>query len=150
MLQKRIPPPLVTLICAGGAYLSNTALPASHGLKLRGIVTVGFVVLGLGLLLPSLISFVRARTTVSPLSPERTTTLVTTGMFRISRNPMYLGMACLLIAFIFWLGNFFQLLWLIAFCAYLNTFQIKPEEASLNIKFGSSYQAYCSRVRRWL
>jgi protein-S-isoprenylcysteine O-methyltransferase Ste14 len=150
MLQKKIPPPLVTLICVGGVYLSNAFLPASHGPNLRGIVTIGFIVLGLGLLLPSLISFVRARTTVSPLNPERATTLVTTGIFRLSRNPMYLGMACLLVAFTFWLGNFFQLIWLVIFCLYINVFQIKPEEAALTKKFGSSYQAYCSRVRRWV
>ena len=98
----------------------------------------------------SVFAFLRARTTVTPLKPEKASTLVVSGLYRVSRNPMYLGMLILLIGWTLWLGNPASLLLLPVFVIYVTVFQIKPEEAALSEKFGSDFDAYRRRVRRWL
>ena len=110
------------------------------------------VVMGVGVLIEavSVLAFLRARTTVTPLKPEKASTLVVGGLYRASRNPMYLGMLILLIGWALWLGNPASLLLLPMFVIYLTVFQIKPEEAALAEKFGADYDAYCRRVRRWI
>jgi protein-S-isoprenylcysteine O-methyltransferase Ste14 len=76
--------------------------------------------------------------------------MVTSGVYRHTRNPMYLGMLCLLGAWAAWLGNAAALLGLPAFVAYMNRFQIAPEERALAQRFGAAFDAYAARVRRWL
>lgn len=109
-------------------------------------------VMGSGVLIEavSVLAFLRARTTVTPLKPEKASTLVVGGLYRVSRNPMYLGMLILLIGWSLWLGNPASLLLLPVFVIYLTVFQIKPEESALSEKFGADYDAYRRRVRRWL
>ena len=109
-------------------------------------------VMGVGVLIEavSALAFLRARTTVTPLKPEKASTLVVGGLYRVSRNPMYLGMLILLIGWALWLGNPVSLLLLPVFVIYLTVFQIKPEETALSEKFRSDYDAYRRRVRRWL
>ena len=102
------------------------------------------------------ISFIAARhfrhhhTTLLPMRPHEATTLVNTGLFRHSRNPMYLGMAIILSATSIWLGDLASLIYVAAFIIYLTRFQVIPEERSLLKIFGADYQAYCQRVRRWI
>lgn len=109
-------------------------------------------VMGAGFLIEavSVLAFLRVRTTVTPLKPEKASTLVVSGFYRVSRNPMYLGMLFLLIGWALWLGNSAVLIMLPLFVVYLTIFQIKPEEAALSEKFGADFQAYCRRVRRWI
>ncbi|MCR9223996.1 MAG: isoprenylcysteine carboxylmethyltransferase family protein [Hyphomonas sp.] len=99
------------------------------------------VVMGVGTLIEavSVFAFLRARTTVTPLKPEKASTLVVGGLYRVSRNPMYLGMLILLIGWALWLGNPASLLLLPVFVIYLTEFQIKPEEAALSEKLGPDY-----------
>jgi len=94
--------------------------------------------------------FYRARTTVNPLKPENSKALVTTGMYRYTRNPMYLGMLLLLIGWVAWIGNPLGLIMLFVFVWYLTQFQIKPEEQILAELFGDPYIEYMRQVRRWL
>lgn len=96
------------------------------------------------------VAFLRARTTVNPLRPDKASTLVTGGIFRRTRNPMYLGMAMLLVGWAVYLANPLTLLGIPAFVAYLNRFQIAPEERALEQRFGADYRGYRARVRRWL
>jgi protein-S-isoprenylcysteine O-methyltransferase Ste14 len=95
-------------------------------------------------------AFRRARTTVNPLTPDATTALVESGIYRLTRNPMYLGFLLLLLAEIVWLANPVALLAAPAFVLYLNRFQIGPEERALRNRFGAKFQSYSHRVRRWL
>ena len=94
--------------------------------------------------------FRRAHTTVDPLHPDKASRLVTGGIYRVSRNPMYLGMACLLTAWTIWLGALWPWLGPVAFVLYITRFQIRPEERMLTTLFGEAYTAYTQRVRRWV
>jgi protein-S-isoprenylcysteine O-methyltransferase Ste14 len=98
----------------------------------------------------AVISFKLFKTTIHPSDPTKTTTLVTHGIYRYSRNPMYVSLVLLLLSWSCFLGSWFGPLAMIAFVAYIETFQIKPEEQCLNIKFGNEYEEYCRKVRRWV
>lgn len=101
-------------------------------------------------LLPAVASFMRHKTTVNPQAPSQTTTLVTTGVYGITRNPMYVGMLLILIAFVLWLGAPSALVIVVAFFLSIDRFQIRAEEQVLGQKFGNTYQDYMARVPRWL
>lgn len=109
------------------------------------LAVAGGVVAGLGV-----VSFRRAQTTVNPLTPQAASSLVTTGIYRVSRNPMYLGMLLLLAAFAVFLANAAALIILPVFILYMNRFQITPEERALSSMFGPDFTAYTERVRRWM
>jgi protein-S-isoprenylcysteine O-methyltransferase Ste14 len=95
-------------------------------------------------------AFRHARTTVNPLRPERASALVTTGIYRRTRNPMYVALAIALLAWALWLANPLALLGVIGFVAWTNRYQIAPEERALQTLFGAEFERYCSEVRRWL
>ncbi len=116
------------------------------------LVPAAGVLLAAGLLLIGVaaISFVRARTTINPLRPSHASSLITTGLFGLSRNPIYLGDLLILAAYAVWLGQAINVVFLALFVCYINRFQIQPEEHALAHRFGERYADYCSRVRRWL
>lgn len=97
----------------------------------------------------SLFQFFRSRTTVDPTNPSRASKLVSSGIYQYSRNPMYLGLLLLLLVWGLWLGNAFNILLAAGFVAYMNKFQIIPEEDALLKLFGKEYTQYCTLVRRW-
>ena len=151
-LEHRIPPPVVGAITAvlmwwGAANLPG---PAEPDPQLRLAVVALLVVAGLSFDLAGLLSFRASRTTINPLRPERASSLVTSGVYRITRNPMYVGMACLLLAWAVYLVRWPVFLGPLAYMLYLNRFQIGPEERVLLGLFGDEYRAYTQRVRRWL
>ena len=113
---------------------------------------LSMVIIGTGLLieLVAIWAFVQAKTTVNPIQPDRATELVTGGLYSISRNPMYLGLAILLTGWMLWLGDLANLLVLAGFIALITVLQIKPEESVLQQKFGADYDAYRQKVRRWI
>ena len=106
--------------------------------------------IGVVLDLVALAHFLRAKTTVNPLRPDAASALVIAGVFRFTRNPMYLGMAILLAAWAIYLANIAALAVLPLFVLYMNRFQIAPEERALEARFGAEYSRYRARVRRWL
>lgn len=122
-LENKVPPPLVALPLIGAGLL--------------------FVLAG-G------ISFRRARTTVNPLKPEAASALVTSGIYRYTRNPMYVGFALWLLAWGLYLASPLVLLGVLGFVLYMNRLQIAPEERALGRLFGADFAAYRQRVRRWL
>jgi protein-S-isoprenylcysteine O-methyltransferase Ste14 len=95
-------------------------------------------------------SFRRARTTVNPWRPHASSELVMSGIYRRSRNPMYLGLLLALLGWGFYLANVFALLLAMVFVPYMNRFQIVPEERALAQAYGESFREYCREVRRWL
>ncbi|MEP1520900.1 isoprenylcysteine carboxylmethyltransferase family protein [Ascidiaceihabitans sp.] len=101
-------------------------------------------------LLPAVLSFVRHRTTVNPRSPEKATTLVTGGIYSVTRNPIYVGMLIVLMAFVLWLGAISAVLAVVAFFLMIDRFQIKGEEQTLTQIFGKPFEDYAERVPRWL
>lgn len=150
-LEHRVPPPIVALLLAGAMWPLSQLLPridAPPAVRLGLAVLIG--VSGLGISLAGTIAFHRARTTVNPLSPHKASALVTGGIYRVTRNPMYLGMMLGLLCWAVGLGSPAALAGPVAFIAYINRFQIEPEERALRAKFGAAYDAYCARVRRWV
>jgi protein-S-isoprenylcysteine O-methyltransferase Ste14 len=150
-LNNRIPPPLVALILAALMWLASRWLPAaSFPRGAAHAVAIILLVVGATFSILGIRSFRRAGTTANPISIENASSLVTSGIYGITRNPMYVGLTFLLCACAF----FFNCLWTLAgpviFIAYITRFQIIPEERMLSVKFGESYRDYRRRVRRWL
>jgi len=110
----------------------------------------GFIGVGLGLDAASVAAFFRAKTTVNPLHVDRATSLVVTGLYRVSRNPMYLGLITLLIGWALLLGSLAPCLLIVVFERWIVIAQIRPEEAALAARFGNEYANYAGRVHRWV
>ncbi|MCF6457801.1 isoprenylcysteine carboxylmethyltransferase family protein [Pseudoalteromonas sp. MMG024] len=108
------------------------------------------VLLGVAIALAGVISFRKESTTVNPLKPETASSLVTSGIFQYTRNPMYLGMAVAILGFAILLGSWLSLLGVVAFVLFIERFQIKPEEAALIECFGEQFIQYKKHIRRWL
>ncbi len=100
-------------------------------------------------LLPAVLSFIRHKTTVNPQSPELASTLVTDGIYSVTRNPMYVGMLIILIAFALWLGAVGAVLAVVAFFLTIDRFQIRGEEQALMRTFGKPFEDYAACVPRW-
>lgn len=151
-LELRIPPPLVGLIIAAAMWVIASWLPPllSLPVSIRLPTAVFLVLAGVAVALSGVISFRRAQTTVNPLKPETSTSLVSTGIYRITRNPMYLGMLAVLLAWAAYLPSVWALLGPVAFALYITRFQIIPEERALHSLFGAAFLEYTTRVRRWL
>lgn len=151
MLQLKIPPPIYALATALVMWVLSRYLPVAQlindPLNKFGIV---IMILAVFIDFSSLYLFFKKRTTPNPMKPEFTTGLVTKGFYKISRNPMYLGMLTILFGFAFFLGNLTSFLVLPAFYFVITEMQIKPEEYMLEKKFGEEYLDYKSKVRRWL
>ncbi|MGV3553863.1 MAG: methyltransferase family protein [Croceibacterium sp.] len=150
-LEHRLPPPLVAATFALAMWalarwfpLLQVSFPG-QGLSASMILMAGIAVITL-----AIGRFVRASTTVDPLHPEAASALVTAGIFGLTRNPMYLGMALVLSAWALWLGEGLSVLLLAGFVAYVTRFQIVPEERALRASFGRDFADYCGRVRRWI
>ena len=150
-LELRIPPLLLVALCAAAMFGCARLLP-SLDFALPGRLA-GAVVLagaGIGIATAGVATFRRHGTTVNPLTPDATAMLVSGGIYRVSRNPMYLGMLVLLAGWALWLANAAAPLLLPLFVAYLNRVQIAPEERLLLARFGPQFAHYMATVRRWL
>ena len=127
------------------------AFPAlDFALPGRAVVAAVFFIAALVTGLPAVLGFRRAKTTVNPLKPDAASALVVRGVYRWTRNPMYLAMLLLLIAWVCIVSNWAALAMLPLFVAYLNRFQIGPEERALQARFGAEFESYRRKVRRWL
>ena len=151
ILENRIPPPIVALTIAVGMWFL-----APHGPTLplpamtRDVVAAVVAVCGIAVALAASATFRKAQTTVNPLHPERATSLVDGGVFRYTRNPMYVGVLLVLVALATYLASPLCLLGPLLFVGYITRFQILPEERALEALFGDAYRDYKRRVRRWL
>ena len=144
-LDTRLPPPLLMLALAALAWWLDTPTVA---LRIPGTVAVAVAVVGLALNLAPKRLFRRAGTTVNPLRPHASTRLITTGPYRHTRNPMYLGHALMLLGWALYLGNAVAMLAVPLYMSYITRYQIMPEERQLAARF-PHYTAYCRAVPRW-
>ncbi len=146
-LEKRVPPPLLLVALMALAWFAG-----GPGFDFPARVPAGIVLMaaGLGLKIVAALAFRARGTTVSPLAPERSAALVVDGLYRFTRNPMYLGAVTILIGWTLYLGAWPALLAVPVYVLYLNRFQIGPEERALSARFGADYDAYRARVRRWI
>jgi protein-S-isoprenylcysteine O-methyltransferase Ste14 len=150
-LELRVPPPVVTATFALLMWLIAHPLPFLD-VQLPARIPVAAVFLAISLLIgaAALLGFRKAKTTINPMKPDASTALVTGGIYRWTRNPMYLGMLAILIGWACIVSNWAALAMLPLFVAYLNRFQIEPEERALRERFGAEFETYRRRVRRWL
>lgn len=148
-LDLKIPPLAVGAVIAMGMWLASYTLPEFAYPQLR-IVAMGMGIVGAVLTASAMLSFRAAHTTPNPMKPSSASFLVTSGIYRFTRNPMYLGLLLLLVGWALYLANAPALLFLPAFILYMNRFQIKPEERALTDRFGQRYLEYASRVHRWI
>lgn len=146
-MENRIPPPVLTLALASIMWFARSSETGSLS---QGLIALGvFLVAGI-VGFPAIAAFNRAGTTIHPVAIDQASKLVTTGIYGLSRNPMYVSLATLLVAWAIglggawlWLGPVFLVLW-------IDPFQIRPEERAMAARFGEDYLQYKSRVRRWL
>ena len=148
-LELKIPPAAVWFICALIMWGIARLLPFG-ALPHLSIVAIVMALIGIGAGSAGVWSFYKARTTINPLEPSQATHFVSEGIYKLSRNPMYVGLACCLVSWAIWLSYLLPWLGVLLFIAYMTRFQIIPEERVLRQKFGDEYQNYCLKVRRWL
>ena len=150
-LELKVPPPAVALLFGLLMWLASSLVaPVEVPSAFRVGAPLVLVSVGLVFGVAGMISFWRAKTTMNPTKPTATSVLVTSGAFRITRNPMYLSLLLYLLAWAVYLSNWLALLFVPVFVLYINRFQIRPEERALSSLFGQEYAAYKERVRRWL
>ncbi len=142
---------MVMLLLGVFAWAASSQLPwLSFHLSFSSLLAVALVVVGVALNLLPKLAFGRVRTTINPLKPQTSTHLVTSGIFRYTRNPMYLGQSVIVLAWAVYLHNLVALLAVPAFVLYISRFQIRPEERHLGALFGDKFEAFRRRTRRWL
>lgn len=149
-MELKIPPPLVLLICLLAQIELSDWLPIYQFGDVPTWIPVIWIGVGLLVSLMGVVAFHKAKTTINPLKPDQSCEVVTEGIYRYSRNPMYLGMLLGLIGMVFYFGEASTLLGVIFFICYITAFQIKPEEKVLREKFGEVYVCYENQTRRWL
>ena len=150
-LKLKIPPVAQFIAVAFGMWLIAKFTPAlSIDIPARRVFIVLFIGLGGFVAIPAVATFRAVGTTVEPRRPEEASRLVTSGVYRYSRNPMYLGLLCLLIAWALYLSNVPGFAALPLFVVSMNYLQIHLEEQAMEARFGEEYRAYRKSVRRWI
>jgi protein-S-isoprenylcysteine O-methyltransferase Ste14 len=150
-LELKIPPPIVGLSVAGFMWAAAQQLGGFAIVEeIRSTIFYAFLAAGFAFELPAILAFLKNRTTINPLRIANASYLVTSGAYRISRNPMYLGMVLMLMGWAFKLASPWALLGPVTYVAYITRFQILPEERTLQNKFARAYSEYKSKVRRWI
>lgn len=152
-LELLVPPPIWLLLCVAMAYgLAQLSQQWSWLILPLGLVKLQWplVLLAVFIAVASLLGFARNHTTINPHHPERSKHLVIEGLYRYSRNPMYLSLLLLLTAWCLHLQAGLSLLSCVVFVALINRLQILPEEKLLTQQFNEQYLQYCRNVRRWL
>lgn len=149
-MELKLPPAIVFLLFALGMYLLSSLLPFGF-FEFFGRLVLVKIFIGLATVigLVSVIQFLVSKTTVNPTTPDKASSLVTKGLYKFSRNPMYLAMLLVLLAVGLKFGNAFNTLIAAGFVGYMNRFQIVPEERMLLAKFGKQYKEYLAKTRRW-
>ena len=150
-LELKAPPPIVALLIAIAMWFVSRMGPmldAPFVVRTAAFVALG--ILGGATALAGDLEFKRAKTTINPLRPQNTTALVTSGVFRYTRNPMYVGLTLVVLGWAAFLCSPWAIAGPVLFVLYISRFQIEPEEKILSAKFGAAYSDYASRVRRWL
>lgn len=150
-MRLKIPPVIIFFLSLGilfGVYQLTPEFRWDY--PFRTLLSRIFLIGGALIALAAMSAFRLKGTTVDPRRPEEASSLVTSGVYQYSRNPMYLGMALVLIGGVIRIGNPFCVLGVCFFVWYLTQFQIKPEEDALKKVFGEAYENFCTDVRRWV
>ena len=148
-MKTTIPPPIVTLICGLAIYYSRSLFSFEFPIYTNELSLLCLLI-GVLLLFLAARLFRKHQTTVNPLKPEAASDLVTSGVFSLSRNPMYLGMLLILIALSMKFNPMGGILICSLFIGFITKFQIIPEETAMEKLFNNDYKAYRTKTRRWI
>ena len=145
----KIPPPIIVLTLIISIYFSSKKIDL---INIPFQLEISFFILSLGILvfINPVLKFIKSKTTINPIQFEETNRLVTSGIFKYSRNPMYLGMLMIIISTSIFYLNIYSILTPFLFILWINKFQIKREEVFLTKKFGKEYLSYKNKTRRWI
>jgi len=148
-LNTKIPPPIVTATFGLIIYFSKSFTPV-YSFENSNMISVIFLLFGLGIFSAAVQSFKKHKTTINPLSPDKASSLVNSGIFSYSRNPMYLGMLLILLSVSFKFNISGGLFISFLFKIYITRFQIIPEEKAMAKLFGEEFITYKNQTRRWI
>lgn len=149
-LKLKIPPVVVFLFAIILIWLIHEFLPSLPSVNMPSGIAYAVALIGFIFGFDGIIEFHKCSTTVNPHRPDKTSELVCNGVYRLSRNPMYLALLLALIAAGIRWSEPFSLAIIVGFIFYMNHFQIRPEEKVMEKKFGSDYVSYKKKVRRWI
>ncbi len=150
-LALKVPPVAQVIITAAAMYVVSKMVPAlTFSLNGSTALAVALGLMGLSLGIMGVTQFRIAQTTPNPQALEQVSSLVTSGVYQYSRNPMYVGLVLILLGWAFYLSHFLAFVLLPIFILYITRFQIQPEERMMAQKFGKTYQDYLNKVRRWI
>lgn len=150
-MELKIPPVALVLMTAGLMAVCAWGVPSlTWANPDRILAGAGLALVGGIVCLCGVISFRRAKTTVNPMKPDAASSLVVVGIYKVSRNPMYLGFLLILLGLAAYLSNGPALVPVVAFVLYIDRYQIRPEERALDARFGQEYAGYKEKVRRWI
>ena len=148
-MNNKIPPPIVTFICGIAIYFSKSFFNQFFSFN-NNIISLILLILGLVVFILAVKSFNKQKTTINPLEPRQASSLVVSGIFKYSRNPMYLGMLIILLSTSFKFNLFGGIVISLFFYLFITKFQILPEEEAMNELFGDEFIEYSNRTRRWI
>ena len=148
-MSTKIPPPIVTLIFGLIIFFSKSLFPICN-FDNSNYVSLIFLIFGFIILITAVKSFKKHQTTINPLNPDQASTLVNSGIFSFTRNPMYLGMLFILLSISFNFNILGGIIICFLFKIYITRFQIIPEEKAMEKIFGKDFVEYKKKVRRWI
>ena len=150
-LELKIPPPIIAILTAAAMWFTIDFAPSFDLTLSARLIASGLVLCIAGYFgMAGTIAFRRAKTTVNPLKPENSSSLVTSGVYRLTRNPMYVSITLILVAWMIYLSSIALIVGPLLFAFYITRFQIQPEERILQGIFGDAFTAYMQQTRRWL
>ena len=149
-LELKVPPPAVAVLVALAMWELARLAPLAGAPSFRTAVALALAALGAVSSVSGAIAFRKAKTTKNPMNPQAASSLVVGGIYKLTRNPMYLGLSLVLLGWAVFLWSAWALPGPVVFIAYISRFQIAPEERVLAALFGTEYASYKARVRRWL
>ena len=150
-LELKIIPPLQVLVLVVVALLTHRYLPFfHHHVGIEPWTAIALMAIAALMLFTAVFQFYKHKTTINPVKVNDAQTLMTSGVYAYSRNPIYLADLLLIAALVIWLGQWVNLILPVIFIWYCGRFQIAPEEKALRDKFQLSYDQYLERTRRWL
>ncbi|MGF1756003.1 isoprenylcysteine carboxylmethyltransferase family protein [Vibrio makurazakiensis] len=150
-LELKVPPVALFFVLLALSYVVSIAFTVlSIQSPVRFEVLIGSILVSGWIGIAGVVEFKKKKTTVNPVKPENASSVVDSGIFAYTRNPMYLGLFLLLLGVGYYLQNTGSIAVSFLFVLYMNRFQIQPEERVLEDLFGASYVDYKQRVRRWV
>ena len=145
----KIPPPLLVLILVISNYFSSKKIDLIL-LPNKNLISFIILLVGVLILINPILKFIKSKTTIDPIKFKKVNKLITSGIYKYSRNPMYLGLLMIVISNTIFFLNIFSIITPILFYFWINKFQIKREEIFLTEKFGDEYLLYMTNTRRWI